>query len=121
METVYRHDIPATHVFMLMKGQLQLRVPAESGELNMMVSKVEPGCLFGITPIMGGQRYTVTAHCAIDCEVLAIEAKPLQTMLQQNPLVGLLVMSAVAKAYSERYIEMLRRLQAILNQVPVIG
>jgi len=87
----------------------------------MIISKVEPPYLFGLAPLMGGERYTVTAECAQECEVLAIETKPLQAMLQENPLVGFLVMSAVAKAYSERYMEMLKRLQSILNQIPVIG
>jgi CRP-like cAMP-binding protein len=120
-ETVYQSGVPATHVFLLIKGLVQLRLPAESGEFSMMVSKVEPGYLFGLALLIGGQRYTVTARCIRDCEILAIEAKPLHAMLRDNPLVGHLVMSAVAKAYSERYLEMLQRLQAILNQVPVIG
>lgn len=120
-ETVYSYDVPATHIFMLMKGLVYLRLPAQSAEFSMIVSKVEPPYLFGLAPLMGGHRYTVTADCAQDCEVLAIEAKPLQAMLQENPLVGNLIMSAVARAYSERYMEMLKRLQSILNQIPVIG
>ena len=120
-EGVYRHDAPATHVFVLVKGQVQLRLPGASGDFSIIVSKVEPGYLFGLSPLMGGNRYTVTAWCAADSEILAVEAKPLQAMLLQNPHVGHLFMSAVAKAYSERYLEMLRRLQAILNQIPVMG
>lgn len=120
-ETIYRCDVPATHIFMLVKGLIHLRLPAQLAEFSMIISKVEPPYLFGLAPLMGGGRYTVTAECVQDCEVLAIEAKPLQAMLQEDPLVGYLVMSAVAKAYSERYMEVLKRLQSILNQIPVIG
>ena len=119
-ETVYKHDIPATHVFMLAKGLVYLRLPAQPAEFSMIVSRVEPGYLFGLAPLIGGQRYTVTAECAQDCEVLALEAKPLQTMFQENLVVGYMFMSAVARAYSERYMEMLKRLQGILNQIPGI-
>ena len=120
-ETVYKCDIPATHVFMLVNGLIYLRLPARPAEFSMIVSKVEPCYLFGLASLMGSQRYTVTAECVQGCEVLAIEAKPLQVMLQENLHVGYLIMSAVAKAYSERYMEMLKRLQNILNQIPVIG
>jgi CRP-like cAMP-binding protein len=105
---------------MLVKGLVYLRLPAQP-EFSMIVSSVEPGYLFGLAPLTGGLRYTVTAECAHDCEVLAIEAKPLQTIFQENLLVGYMVMSAVAKAYAERYMEMLRRFQSILSQIPVIG
>jgi CRP-like cAMP-binding protein len=120
-ETVYKQDAPATHIFMLIKGLVQLRLPAESAEFSMIVSKVEPDYLFGLAPLMSGQRYTVTAQCVQDCEVLAIEAKPLQAILEENPFVGYLVMTAVARAYSERYTEMLKNLQGIMNHIPVMG
>ncbi len=120
-EVVYRCDVPATHLFMLVKGLVYLRLPAQPAEFSMIVSRVGPGYLFGLASLMGGQRYTVTAECAQDCEILAIEAKPLQAMLQENLLVGYMVMSAVARAYLERYTEMLKRFQSILNQIPGIG
>jgi CRP-like cAMP-binding protein len=120
-ETVYKSDIPATHLFMLVSGLVYLRLPARNYEFSMIVSRIEPPYLFGLAHLMGGQRYTVTAECAKNCEVLAIEAKPLQAMLQENLQAGYLIMSAVAKAYSERYMEMLKRLQEILNQIAVVG
>jgi signal-transduction protein with cAMP-binding, CBS, and nucleotidyltransferase domain len=116
-ETVYSHDAHATHVFMLITGAVHLRLPAKPAELSMVVSKVEPGRLFGIAPLLGGQRYTVTAFCVEECEVLAIEAKPFMAMLKDNPLVGYQVMSAVAKAYSDRYVDVLKQLQGIVNQI----
>ena len=119
-ETVHKCDVPATHLFMLVNGLIYLRLPAQPAEFSMIVSKVEPGYLFGLASLMESQRYTVTAECVQGCEVLAIEAKPLQVMLQENLHVGYLIMSAVAKAYSERYMEMLKRLQSIMNQIPVV-
>jgi len=120
-ETVYKSEVPATHLFMLVKGLVHLRLPAQSHEFSMIVSRIEPPYLFGLAPLMGGQRYTVTAECAQNCEILAIEAKPLQAMLRENLQAGYLIMGEVAKAYSERYMELLKRLQEILNQIPVVG
>jgi CRP-like cAMP-binding protein len=120
-ETVYKPDIPATHLFMLVSGLVCLRLPAQNDEFGMIVSRIEPPYLFGLAPLMGGERYTVTAECVQNCEVLAMEAKPLQAMLKENLQVGYLVMSAVAKAYSERYMELLKRLQGILNQISMVG
>jgi CRP-like cAMP-binding protein len=117
-ETVYTHEARATHVFMLLTGSVYLRLPARPAELSMIVSKVEPGYLFGTAPLLGGERYTVTASCVEDSEVMVIDAKPFLAMLQNNLPVGYQVMSAVAKAYSDRYVEVLKRLQGILGQIP---
>ena len=64
---------------------------------------------------------TCNDQCATEpCKVLAIQAEPLRAMLKKNSLVGLQVMSVVAQAYFSRYVETLKRVQKVVNEIAVI-
>jgi CRP-like cAMP-binding protein len=119
-ESVYRCDAPARHFFVLLKGAVHLQLPAAEGEFSLIISKVGPGSLLGLAALVGTERYTATARCAEPCEVLAIEAKQFRELLSSNPRVDAEIMASVARSYSDRYVEILRRLQNILNQIPII-
>ena len=120
-ERVYEDNAHASHVFVLVEGSIHLQLPASPPEFSMIISQVQPGYFFGVAPLLGSTRYTTTAKCAKPSDILAIEARPFRELLQANPVVGMRVMSAVAQAYADRYIELLKRLQGILKQLPLIG
>jgi hypothetical protein len=52
--------------------------------------------------------------------VLAIEAAPLRALLERNSLVGLHIMSVAAQAYFTRYVETLKRVQKVINEIAAI-
>ncbi|MCP4686305.1 MAG: cyclic nucleotide-binding domain-containing protein, partial [bacterium] len=79
-ETVFTYNGAAGHVFMLMKGAVELRLPARQDDFSMVISKVETGELFGLSPLLDSPRYTSTAQCREVTEVLSIEAKPLREL-----------------------------------------
>ena len=108
-EVVYRDQGSASHVFFLLSGEVQLRLAATSGETGVVVVKVSRGEVFGIAPLLGEERYTATAKCMTPVEALAVEAKPLREALKRNPVAGQAVMTAVARAYYTRYMELLGR------------
>jgi thioredoxin reductase (NADPH) len=116
-ETIYEHDRPVSHVFLLLQGGVQLRMPAAQGQVSIVIDKVEKGEFFGLAPMLDGARYTVTAQTTTTASVLAIEAKPFRELLQGNARVGLEIMTLVANAYSARYIETLGRLQSVANEI----
>ena len=53
-------------------------------------------------------------------EVLAIEAKPFRELLINNQHVGVEVMKQVAQIYFSRYIDLLKNIQGVINQVSLI-
>lgn len=114
---VFQEDRPASHVFVLLEGRVDLRLPAKAGELNLVVGTVEKGEMFGLAPLLGSERYTTTAYCAEASSVLCIEAAPLRAVLDVNPDVALKVMRIAAQAYFARYIETLRHFQDTLNRI----
>ena len=108
-EVVYKDEASASHVFVLLRGEVQLRINATAGERGIVAVKVGNGEIFGIAPILGEPRYTATAKCLVPCDVLAVEAKPLRAVLARNPVAAAAVMAAVSRAYYTRYMELLGR------------
>jgi len=110
-EVVHEFDGKATHVFTLLEGEVQLRLPTGEGEGGVLVSRVGKGEIFGIAPLLGSKRYTTTAVCMGPSKVLFVEAKPLLALLRTNPVVDRQVMSVVARAYFDRYVSLEARVR----------
>ncbi|MEW5795405.1 MAG: cyclic nucleotide-binding domain-containing protein [Candidatus Zixiibacteriota bacterium] len=119
-DVIFSHNDPAGHIYMLMEGAVDLRLPSEGQDFSLVISKIEKGELFGLSPLLDSPRYTATAQCVEATEVLSIEAKPLRELLKRNSLVGFEIINQVAHIYFKRYIEILKRLQGVVGQVSLI-
>ena len=119
-DTIFPRGQIAEKVYILLEGGVHLRLPAKPDEFRIIVSKLDIGDLFGLSPMIGSDRYTLEAQCVEDAEVLAIDAKGLRNLLETDCTAGVVIMSEVAQAYFERYIELLTRLQNIVLQIPLI-
>jgi len=114
-DRIYTHAQKANKVYLLLRGSVLLRLPPGDGDTRIIVAKIEKGELFGISPLLGAERYGVDALCAEKGEVLAIEAESLQRVLKEDCVAGFVIMSEVAKAYFDRYTELLRSLQSVVS------
>lgn len=119
-ETVFNFDDPAAHVYMLMEGTVDLLLPAKSEHFNLIVSRIEIGELFGLSPLLDSPRYTASALCREKSELLSIEAAPFRELIRGNSLAGFDMMNRVAHIYFNRYIDVLKSLQGVVNQVSLI-
>jgi CRP-like cAMP-binding protein len=119
-ETAFQSGTAGSHFFVLLEGRVTLRLPADAHEASLVVGRMEAGDIFGLAPLLGKGRHTTTAQCVEPCKVLAIEADPLRSLLEHNSLVGLQVMTVAAQAYFSRYVETLKRLQKVVNEIAVI-
>ncbi len=95
-------------------------LPASPEEFRIIVSNVARDDLFGLSPLLGSERYTLEARAVEASQVLAIEAKKFRGLLENNCTAGFTIMSEVAEAYFTRYIEILKRFQSIVSQIPLI-
>lgn len=119
-DTIFPHGQMADKVYLLLEGGVHLRLPAKPEEFRIIVSKLEKGDLFGLSPLVGMDRYTLEALCVEDAEVLAIDAKRFRALLEADCTAGFVIMSEVAQAYFDRYLNLLNRLQSIVLQIPLI-
>ena len=119
-DTIFPQGQKAEKVYILLEGEVYLRLPASPEEFRIVISKLGKDDLFGLSPLLGSERYTVEAQCSEDTEVLAIDAVKFRKLLEASTTSGLYIMSEVAKVYFERYAELMKRLQSIVLQIPLI-
>jgi CRP-like cAMP-binding protein len=117
---IFNYGDKASHVYLLLDGSVHLYLPATPEEFRIVVSDVARDDLFGLSPLLGSERYTLEARAVEPSQVLAIDAKKLRGLLETNCTAGFSIMSEVAEAYFARYIEILKRLQGIVSQIPLI-
>ena len=119
-ENVFSSDSYGSHFYVVLEGSVNLRLPSEAHEASLVVGRVGKGEMFGLSPLIGSGRHTTTAQCVGPSNVLAIEAKPLRSMLEEKSLIGLDILSVIAQAYFTRYIETLKRVQKVVNEIAAI-
>jgi CRP-like cAMP-binding protein len=116
-EYVFESGGVGSHFFVLQDGAVVLRLPTEAHEASILVGRIEKGDIFGLAPLLGAGRHMTSAQCTEPSRVLAIEAAPLRELLEKESIVGLRFMSVVAQAYFSRYVETLRRVQKVINEI----
>jgi CRP-like cAMP-binding protein len=119
-DTIFLLGQKSDKVYILQSGTVYLRLPAEPEEFRIVVAKLGDYDLFGLSPLLGSEVYTLEAQSASDCEVLAIDAQKFRSLLEDSAASGFYIMSEVARLYFERYVELLKRLQNIVLQIPVL-
>jgi len=119
-ETLFLHNQPSTHLYVLLEGSVYLQLPANPPEFSFAISKIQEGELFGLSSLFESPTYTSTARCGEDSKVLSIEARPFRELLRENHGVGFDVMNRVARIYFERYLGVLKRLEDVVGQVSLV-
>jgi CRP-like cAMP-binding protein len=117
-ERVYAEGIPASHLFVLLKGKVELRRPAKGG-LSLLVDEVVEGGVFGVSSLTGGERYLLNAQCVEDSEVLKVESQALRRILDENPAIGYAVQRRISQILFKRYVDAMERLRSIVQAVPM--
>ena len=115
-EIVYGEGIPASHLFVLLKGRVELRRPAKGG-VSFLVDEVAEGGVFGVSSLTGGERYLLNAKCVEDSEVLKVESQVLRGILDDNPAIGYALQRRISEIFFKRYVDAMERLRSTLLAV----
>lgn len=117
-EKICAEGVPASHLFVLIKGRVELKKPTREGP-NILVDDLLAGSIFGISSLMGAERYLLNAECTEDSEVLKIENKVLRQILDENPVVGYAVQRRMSQIIFRRYLNSMERLQSVIQAIPM--
>jgi len=117
-ERVYSDGTPASHLFVLLKGRIELRRPTKGG-ISFLVDDLMEGSLFGISSLTAIERYILNAECVEDSEVLKVEARVLRQILDENPVVGFAIQRRISQVFFKRYVDTMEKLQAMVQSVPM--
>jgi CRP-like cAMP-binding protein len=117
-QEVYQKGEPATFVFIVLKGQVTLRLPGK-GSVSILIDELTEGDIFGSCVSFALDSYTLTAQCTEDCELLRIHASVLKDLLDQDPRMGYAIQSKISEIYFRRYVEATNKLQAVIMNIPL--
>ena len=117
-EKVYSEGIPASHIFILLKGRVELKRPTKGGP-SLLIDDLIAEDIFGVSSLLGADRYLLNAECVENSEVLKIEGKTLRQIFDQNPVVGYAMQRRVSQIFFKRYLNVMERLQTVVQSIPI--
>ena len=117
-DKVYSEGVPASHLFVLLKGRVELRRPTKGG-LSFLVEDVLEKGVFGVSSLTGGERYLLNAVCVEDSEVLKLESRVLRHILDANPAAGYATQKRISQIFFKRYVDAMEKLQTVVQAVPL--
>jgi len=105
-ETIFLHGEEAIHLYVLIKGAVDLTVRSEE-KIDFMTSKIEKeGAVFGTASLMEPFRYNVSAVCLKPSEVLVLDVNLISKKMEEDPKMGMEIMKRLASIYFNRLNEL---------------
>ena len=117
-ETVFRRGDKADCLFVVLDGQVALRLPSKEG-LSTLIDEVSRGAIFGSCVCFQLDSYTLDARCTEHSKLLKIQAATLKSQLDEDPILGYEVQTLISRVYFKRYLDTTQKLQAILRTMPI--
>jgi CRP-like cAMP-binding protein len=117
-ETVYEQGEKATFFYVVNSGQVTLRLPGKGG-VSILIDQLGRGSMFGSCVSFEMRSYVLTAQCTQPTELLKLKAAALKRLLDDDPRMGYAIQSRISQIYFERYIEAMKKLQAIVMNIPL--
>jgi len=118
-EVVYRQGERADRFYIVIKGQVSLRLPAKTAGLSVLIDELTEGDLFGGCISTALDAYSLDAQCMEKSEILVISVSALRAIMDGDPRIGYAIQSGISKIYFKRYIETMKKLQTIVMNIPV--
>ncbi len=100
--TIFRAGEPASHFYILIKGNIRLRI-GEAGPMVYIVSRA--GEAFGWSSLLKDRQYSATALCSESTEVVQINGKDVQKVMSDNPSHGLVLSQRLVALIGDRLIQ----------------
>lgn len=115
---IYERGARADHLYTVLDGEVTLRLPGRQG-FSVVIDLVQPGEMFGSCVCFERDSYALTAQCATDADLLRIESSALKELMDGDPRLGYALQARLSAVYFGRYVETMRKLQAITLSLPI--
>lgn len=114
-DIIFQQNQEAKNVYILLEGLVALRFPAAEEAFSVSVIRIEKNDLIGAGALLGSPKYLSQGYCVKDSKVLAINAKKMRQILEEDKVAGFEVILGIAHAYFERYISLMNKIQNIFS------
>jgi CRP-like cAMP-binding protein len=117
-DTVYEMGNPADHFYVVLDGQVSLRLPGRSG-MSIQIDELTKGAMFGSCICFQLINYSLNAQCTSDSKLLRIESATLKELMDGDLLMGYTIQTQISRIYFNRYIDTMKKLQSIILNLPL--
>jgi CRP-like cAMP-binding protein len=115
---VYEKGDKADYFFIVLDGEVTLRLPTQGG-LSLVIDQMGRGEIFGGPLGQKRRAYATSAQCTQKAKLLKINISVMKSLMEKDMRMGLHLQRHVANAYFNRYIDTMKKLQAIVMNIPV--
>jgi len=115
---VYDKGDPAEDFFIVLDGEVTLRLPGQAG-ISIVIDQLQQGAVFGGALAYTRSSYALTAQCTGDSELLRIKSGVMKSLMEKDLRMGYHLQAYISNAYFNRYIDTMKKLQAIVMNLPV--
>ena len=117
-DTIYFKGAKAEHLFVVLDGQVSLLLPGKAG-VSVLIDEATNGTVFGSCVCFDLDTYSLTARCTRDARLLKIESVTLKDLMDEDLVMGYTLQTHISRIYFVRYIETMKKLQAIVMNLPI--
>jgi CRP-like cAMP-binding protein len=117
-EIIYHMGDPADHLYTVLQGQVALRLPGVGG-VSVLIDQLSRGSTFGSCVSFHGGTYALTAQCTENTVLLKTRASVLKSLMDDDLMMGYAVQGRISEVYFGRYLETMKKLQAIVMNIPI--
>ncbi|MFZ0889404.1 MAG: cyclic nucleotide-binding domain-containing protein [Candidatus Binataceae bacterium] len=117
-EVVYTQGEEAKYLWVVLDGQVALQLPGKKG-FSILIESLGRGAIFGASASFEPGNYMLTAQCLSNSKILKIEAAVLRRLMDNDSRMGYALQKHISDLYFKRYIETMRKLQAIVMSIPL--
>ena len=117
-DTVFLRGEPADDFFVVLEGQVALRMLRPDG-VSVLIDEVTAGVIFGSCVCFEIDVYTLTAQCTEKSRILKIKAATLKKLMDDDLVMGYTIQTMISRVYFKRYLDTMRKLQAIVQSIPL--
>jgi CRP-like cAMP-binding protein len=117
-DTVFLRGEKADDFFVVLEGQVALRLLRPDG-VSVLIDEVTGGAIFGSCVCFQIDTYSLTAQCTENSRILKIKASTLKKLMDDDLVMGYAIQTMISRVYFKRYIDTMRKLQAIVQSIPL--
>jgi CRP-like cAMP-binding protein len=117
-ETIYHKGEPAVFFYVVLDGQVSLRMPGKAG-ISIQVDELTTGAMFGSCVCFQLVDYSLTAQCTSDTKVLKLDAATLKALMDKDLVMGYAIQTQISRIYFNRYLDTMKKLQSIVLNLPI--
>ena len=117
-DIIYERGTKADHFFVVLSGQVSLRLPGRSG-VSIQIEELTEGAVFGSCICFQFVDYSLNAQCTRDARLLKIESATLKELMDQDLLMGYTIQTQISRIYFNRYIDTMNKLQSVVMNLPL--